>query len=180
MNWSAMAFVGFFVVVGVLGLVVVLFISYAMASQLRAWAARAIKELSSNSAGDAEPLPVSGHSGSRAPVGGRNTARELLLEKSEGIASKAKLLEPQKTMPVERASSASRATRPQQKATSDASPMTRPQRKVTSASDSVKPRPRLAKCPYCRSNTLRVVEEAGIRRCSSCHSVLPRYIRGNN
>jgi hypothetical protein len=32
MNWSAMAFVGFFVVVGVLGLVVVLFISYAMAS----------------------------------------------------------------------------------------------------------------------------------------------------
>jgi hypothetical protein len=93
MNWSAVAFVGFFVVVGVLGLVVVLFILYAMASELRAWAARAVKGLSSYSAGDAEPLPVSGYSGSGAPVGRRDTAQKSLLQMLEDIAIKVRLLE---------------------------------------------------------------------------------------
>jgi nitrate reductase NapE component len=36
-----------------------------------------------------------------------------------------------------------------------------------------------AKCPFCRSTTFRVVEEAGSRRCSNCYSVLPNYIQEN-
>jgi tryptophan-rich sensory protein len=87
--------------------------------------------------------------------------------------------EPEQTKPAVRAPSVSPVTRPLREVTSDASPMTRPQREVASASDSVKQRPRLARCPSCRSNTFRVVEEAGIRRCSSCHSVMPSYIQGN-
>ncbi len=87
--------------------------------------------------------------------------------------------EPEETVPAGRAPSPSPVTRPQQKVTSAASPMTRPQQKVTSASDSVRQRPRLARCPFCRSVTFRVVEEAGSRRCSNCHSVLPSYTQGN-
>ena len=87
--------------------------------------------------------------------------------------------EPEETMPAERASSVPRMARPQQEVTPSASRTNRPQQKVASASDSVKQRPRLARCPSCRSNTFRVAEEAGIRRCSSCHSVLPSYIQGN-
>ena len=87
--------------------------------------------------------------------------------------------EPEETVPAGRPPSPSTMTRPQQKATSAASTMTRPQRKVTSASDSVRQRPRLAKCPFCRSVTFRVVEEAGSRRCSNCHTILPSYTQGN-
>ena len=87
--------------------------------------------------------------------------------------------EPEEAMPAGRAPSASPVTRTQQRVISAPSRMARPQRKVTSASDSVKQRPRIAKCPSCRSNTFRVVEDAGIRRCSNCHSVLPNYIQGN-
>jgi ribosomal protein L37AE/L43A len=86
---------------------------------------------------------------------------------------------PEETMPAGKAPSPSPMTRPQQRVTSAASPTTRPQRNIASASDSVKQRPRLARCPSCRSNSFHVVEEAGIRRCSSCHSVMPSYIQGN-
>jgi len=87
--------------------------------------------------------------------------------------------QPERTVPVRRASSASPATRPQQKVTSSASPMTRPQQRVTPTSDAARQRPRLARCPACRSTTFHVVEEAGSRRCDNCHSVLPNYIQGN-
>lgn len=82
-------------------------------------------------------------------------------------------------MSVGGASPSSPVTHPPQEVTSDASPVTRPQKAVTSPSDSVRQRPRLARCPFCRSTTFRVVEEAGSRRCSGCHSVLPSYVQGN-
>lgn len=85
---------------------------------------------------------------------------------------------PEQTMPAEKTASASRPTRPQQRVTPVSSPVTRPQREVASSSDSVKLRPRAAKCPFCRSRTFSVVEEAGSRRCSDCHSVLPSYVLG--
>ena len=35
------------------------------------------------------------------------------------------------------------------------------------------------KCPFCHSTTFHIEQEAGSRRCSDCHSVLPNYIQGN-
>jgi len=87
--------------------------------------------------------------------------------------------EPEQTKPTAGDPSVSPVIRPQQEVTSAQPRMARPQQKVASASESVKQRPRLARCPSCRSNTFRVVEESGIRRCSSCHSVMPSYIQGN-
>jgi hypothetical protein len=57
--------------------------------------------------------------------------------------------------------------------------MNHPQQEVTPSRHTPKQEPRLAKCPFCRRTTFRVVKEAGIRRCSECHSVLPSYIQGN-
>ena len=57
--------------------------------------------------------------------------------------------------------------------------MSHPQQEVTPSGHAPKQEPRLAKCPFCRRTTFRVVKEAGIRRCSECHSVLPSYIQGN-
>ena len=57
--------------------------------------------------------------------------------------------------------------------------MTRPQQGVASHSDMPKTQPSQAKCPFCHSTTFHVEEEAGSRRCSDCHSVLPNYILGN-
>ena len=62
---------------------------------------------------------------------------------------------------------------------SPSSGMTRPQQGVISPSDTMKQQPGQAKCPFCHSTTFRVEEEAGLRRCSDCHSVLPSYIQGN-
>lgn len=60
-----------------------------------------------------------------------------------------------------------------------ASGMIRPQQGATLAGDTLKQQPRRAKCPHCASTTFRVEEEAGYRRCSNCHSVLPSYIQGS-
>jgi hypothetical protein len=56
--------------------------------------------------------------------------------------------------------------------------MIRPQHGVISP-DAPKPQPGQSKCPFCHSTTFYVEEEAGSRRCSDCHSVLPNYIHGN-
>ena len=48
---------------------------------------------SSNSAGDAEPLPVSGDFGSEASVGRRETTQKSLLQMLEEIANKVRSLE---------------------------------------------------------------------------------------
>ena len=50
---------------------------------------------------------------------------------------------------------------------------------VYSPGDTPKAQPGQPKCPFCHSTAFRVVEEAGFRRCSECHSVLPSYIQGN-
>jgi hypothetical protein len=50
---------------------------------------------------------------------------------------------------------------------------------VISPDDTLKLQPGQAKCPFCHSTTFRIEEEAGSRRCSECHSVLPNYIHGN-
>ena len=52
---------------------------------------------SSDSAGDAEPLPVSGHLGSGASVGGRDMAPKSLLQMLEELASKVRSLESEKS-----------------------------------------------------------------------------------
>jgi hypothetical protein len=56
-------------------------------------------------------------------------------------------------------------------------PVTLPQQDAALASDSVAERPRIARCPSCRKISVEVIEEAGIRRCGSCLSVLPSYIQ---
>ena len=56
---------------------------------------------------------------------------------------------------------------------------TSPQRGVILPGDTLKQQPGQAKCPLCHSTTFRVEEDAGSRRCSDCHSVLPNYIQGN-
>lgn len=71
------------------------------------------------------------------------------------------------------------ATHPQPAVAMATSAVARPQKAAPSSSDSVKQHPQIAKCPFCRSRTFSVVEEAGSRRCSNCHSVLPAYIQGN-
>ena len=63
--------------------------------------------------------------------------------------------------------------------TASASGTVRPQQGATPAWDPVKQPPAQAKCPFCHSTTFRVEQEAGSRRCSECHSVLPSYIQGN-
>jgi len=50
---------------------------------------------------------------------------------------------------------------------------------VVSPGDVLEPQPGQAKCPFCQSTTFRVKEEAGLRRCSDCHTILPNYILGN-
>ena len=50
---------------------------------------------------------------------------------------------------------------------------------VTAPSNTPAEQPGQAKCPFCHSATFHVEEEAGSRRCSDCHSVLPSYIEGN-
>jgi Family of unknown function (DUF5684) len=88
--------------------------------------------------------------------------------------------EPEERMAAERTPSAPIMTRPQRRVTPPASQANRPQQKATLAGDSVgQQRPRLARCPSCRSTTFHVVEEASSRRCSACHSILPSYILGN-
>jgi hypothetical protein len=54
-----------------------------------------------------------------------------------------------------------------------------PQQGVYSPGDALKQLAQVAKCPFCHSTTFRVEEEAGLRRCSDCHSVLPNYIQGS-
>jgi|GEM_PF-1568549 len=49
---------------------------------------------------------------------------------------------------------------------------------VYTPGDILKPQPGQARCPFCASTTFRVEQEAGLRRCSDCHSVLPNYIQG--
>jgi hypothetical protein len=56
---------------------------------------------------------------------------------------------------------------------------TRPQQEAYLPGDTLRQQSAQAKCPFCRSITFRVKEEAGSRRCSDCHSVLPYYIQGN-
>jgi hypothetical protein len=63
--------------------------------------------------------------------------------------------------------------------TASASGTVRPQQGATLAWDSAKQPPAQAKCPFCHSPTFRVEQEAGSRRCSECHSVLPSYIQGS-
>jgi len=58
-------------------------------------------------------------------------------------------------------------------------PRARPQQGVISPGGTLIQEPGQAKCPFCHSSTFRVEEEAGLRRCSDCHSVLPSYIQGN-
>lgn len=53
------------------------------------------------------------------------------------------------------------------------------QQEATSAGGTPKQEPQRARCPFCGSNTFRVEEQAGQRRCSDCQTVLPWYIRGN-
>jgi hypothetical protein len=60
---------------------------------------------------------------------------------------------------------------------SSASPVTHPQQGETLTSYAPKQQPQWAKCPFCRSISFRVEEEAGYRRCSNCHSVLPSHIQ---
>ena len=50
---------------------------------------------------------------------------------------------------------------------------------VVSPGDTLEQQLGQPKCPFCHSTTFRVAEEAGARRCSNCHSVLPNYIQGN-
>jgi len=50
---------------------------------------------------------------------------------------------------------------------------------ATSPGDTLKPQPVQAKCPFCHSTAFHVKEEAGLRRCSGCRSVLPKYVQGN-
>jgi len=57
--------------------------------------------------------------------------------------------------------------------------MPRPHQGVILPSDILKTQPGQARCPFCASTTFRVEQEAGLRRCSDCHSVLPNYIQGN-
>ncbi len=52
---------------------------------------------SSDSAGDAEPLPLSGHTGSGASVGGRDMAQESLLQMLEELAGRVRSLEREKS-----------------------------------------------------------------------------------
>jgi len=59
------------------------------------------------------------------------------------------------------------------------SAMILPQQGVISPGDILKPPPGQSKCPFCRSTTFRVGDEADSRRCSDCHSVLPNYLQGN-
>lgn len=48
-----------------------------------------------------------------------------------------------------------------------------------SSGDTLKQEPQRARCPFCASTTFRVEEQSGQRRCSDCHTILPRYIQGN-
>jgi hypothetical protein len=49
----------------------------------------------------------------------------------------------------------------------------RPEQGVISPNETLKPQSGQAKCPFCHSTTFHVVEEAGSRRCSECHTILP-------
>lgn len=77
----------------------------------------------------------------------------------------AKLVKKEQTTVAERPSSLSGTSHPQPGG--------------TPSGDTLKREPQQAKCPFCASTTFRVVEESGQRRCSDCHTVLPRYIQGN-
>jgi len=53
------------------------------------------------------------------------------------------------------------------------------QQEGSSSGDTLKQEPQRARCPFCASTTFRVEEQSGQRRCSDCHTILPRYIQGN-
>lgn len=66
---------------------------------------------SSDSAGDAEPLPLSGHLGGGAPAGRRAMARESLIQMLEDLAGKVRSLELEKRQATTRAQALERENR---------------------------------------------------------------------